>query len=311
MHFLCSEGMVRRTWVPESTRLNPANKHISVRKADALMLADGRYACRGVNYLAVEKDMEQPPNGWFIYEGLPKELIMEMTEILRIENLNERYAKEKAVSVPAVTDGEADDSGNYKPNLLEVNAFKKYKLEEAEANADLEAEARRIGWEPGRQHLIGPLSDDPTERNYQMKDLENLVRQAIKKLPEKQRRLYYALYAEQMTETEYAVSIGVTPQAVCNMKGRLEKKFRKLCSEVGYRVPTAAELKAEKQETEKRRERYNAELKAAREESRASRAAKLATEWYYKPGSGNELPEEVAEEDSDKARAGCNGSEVA
>jgi len=145
--------------------------------------------------------------------------------------------------------------------------------------------------------LRGALSDNPKIRNAQVRYMCEVIHRVLPRLTKKNYKTFYQIFHQCMKEVDIAEDEGVGKSAISNRKNRLIAEVIPVFENLGFPIPTKAELKAEKKAAEMRSAAIDREEQERREEEQELRLIHGLAEVFYKEGfMDKEVMENIKEE---------------
>lgn len=221
--------------------------------------------------------------------NVPPEVLAVLFDSDREETLYQRYQEENTDFRPmeCYTDG----NGDWHNGTLEDIAYERYKRASEEDELDVFDEAV----------LRGPLSDNLKIRNAQVREMVEIIQKAIAHLPPTLRQTFDALFCQCRLAVDVAVEEGVGKSAISNRKNRLIQKMSDIFTNLGYVVPTKAELKAEKKAVLEREERLEQAMAKQREDERDKQLVREMITLFYNEGFTDKATLDRIEKELDEA----------
>jgi len=187
---------------------------------------------------------------------------------------------------------EKDENGDWHYGAMDIAAYEQY------VHATNQSESEE---EYSEEELCGRLSDNPKIRNAQVRYMREVVRKALPYLTKKNYQTFYQLFHQCLREVDIAREEKVEKSAITNRKNRLIAQIVPVFENLGFVIPTKAELKAEKKAAEERIERLDAELHASRNEDREIALIRRLTDIFYNEGIMDEKTKTEIDEELDEA----------
>lgn len=203
-------------------------------------LEDGQYV-----YEVNEDDARHRHMKKVVIRGLPKEILDFLLESDAYDFRMQRYQSENRDNrnnrvryVKQRENGKDEDFYRLSPQDLDTYRvwFQDYTDDE---DAQLSPD------DVPTEVLRGMLSDSPSIRNAQIQDLKEIIQMAQPAFSKEDNDTFIRLFQMVLRGVEIADGEGVQENVVSNRKKRLMKKMAEVFAEVGYIVPTKAELKDE------------------------------------------------------------------
>lgn len=258
--------------VPGDTYIKPAfGKYRRIKKWGSYVTDDPRFGENSVVFIFY--DSERQENVKEVITGLPEDLVSAMTAYDHIDlNLQRRNEENRDARLQ---DSCRDKAGDYHLGGLDQAAYEAYVREQ---NAPDEEETY------GDDILIGALSEDYRLRNAQIRYMAEVVREALHRLPKKNRMVYIRLFGQCMKEVDIAVEMNIGKSAVSNHKKRIIDKMSAMFTSMGYVVPTKEEREAEKKAYDAYCERIEVQEREETAEAREVMMIRGLTELFYGEG---------------------------
>ena len=149
--------------------------------------------------------------------------------------------------------------------------------------------------------LRGALSDNPKIRNAQVRYMCEVIRKVLPRLTKKNYKTFYQIFYQCMKEVDIAEDEGVGKSAITNRKNRLIASVVPVFENLGFPIPTKAELKAEKKAAEQRIAAMEKQEQVRRAEEREVRLIRGLTEVFYHEGLMDKETMELIRDEIDEA----------
>lgn len=149
--------------------------------------------------------------------------------------------------------------------------------------------------------LRGALSDNPKIRNAQVRYMCEVVHRILPRLTKKNYKTFYQIFHQCMKEVDIADDEGVGKSAITNRKNRLIAQIVPVFENLGFPIPTKAELKAEKKAADMRTAAIEKAEQERRADKRELRLIRGLTDVFYKEGFMDEEAMESIREEIDEA----------
>ena len=185
-----------------------------------------------------------------------------------------------------------DDDGNWHLGSLDQAAYDLYVREQ---NQPEEEETYNEAM------LRGALSDNPRIRNAQVRYMCEIIHRILPRLTKKNHKTFYQIFYQCMKEVDIAEDEGVGKSAIANRKNRLIAEVIPVFENLGFLIPTKAELKAEKKAAERRAAAAEKQERERRADERELHLIHALTEKFYQEGFIDADIRDQIEEEIDEA----------
>lgn len=258
--------------VPGDTYIKPVfGKYRHIKKWGSYVTDDPRFGENSVVFIFY--DSERQENVKEVITGLPPDIVSAITAYdrkdLSLQRKNEENRDFRS------QDSGRDEAGDYHLGGFDQAAYEAYIREQ---NTPDEEDAYED------EALIGALSEDYRLRNAQIRYMAEIVREALHRLPEKNRMVYIRLFGQCMKEVDIAEEMNIGKSAVSNHKKRIINKMSAMFTSMGYVLPGKRELKDEKKAYDALVERIEAQERKERAEAREVMIIRGLTEMFYDEG---------------------------
>ncbi len=241
-------------------------------------------------YVVEEMDIETGRMVKKLYTNVPDDVMALLFRTDRKEVKAQRVQEEHMFW--GAQTSEKDENGDWHFGAMDIAAYEQYTRAENEPEDEAEV---------SESQLCGRLSDNPIIRNAQVRYMCEIVRKALPHLTKKNYQTFYQLFHQCLREVDIARAEKVAKSAVTNRKNRLIEQIIPVFENLGFVIPTKAEMKAEKKSVTERNNRLDAELREAQSEERAIMLAHRLTDIFYSEGLMDEETKAEIDEELENA----------
>ena len=281
-------GMVTMV-VPMSVKIDPAHGSVAEARRRASYLTDDRMFGKG-SVVCISNHPSYGTEVQEVYMNVPPEVMEMLLSNDDAESSSQRKDNENCVY--GNLDSSVDENGDYHCGVFDMVSYNAWDRE----NRNQEEE------EPlDESQLIAPFSDNYRIRNQQVRFMTGIIERAIYLLPPKNQNAYYMLYGQCMKGVDIADEWGVGKSAISNHNDRIIDKIGDVFREMGFQVPTKAELKAEKKAAEKRMEEIRRQQKEQHEDRLEIRLLRGVANVFYEEGMLDDEQYDFIEQGLDEA----------
>lgn len=224
-------------------------------------------------YVVEERDPESGQMMKVLYQNIPEEILAVLIQSDQAEFKAQRDLDERADKRDQSS--RVDGDGNWHLGSLDQAAYEMYVREQNEPDEE-ESFDEVI--------LRGALSTNPKIRNAQIRYMCEIIRMILPRLTKKNQETYHQLFHQCMKEVDIAEEEGVGKSAIANRRNRLIEEVIQVFKNLGFPIPTKAELKAEKKAAAQRATATEKQEKEQRADERERRLIRDLAEKLYQEG---------------------------